>query len=68
LIKKYSVIFHNNNSVPVIFVFCKDEEETGTAGEQPDSNTLYGYTARREAFKSSFFFCRYPFIAKKTQR
>jgi len=38
----------------------KEEEDTGSAGEQPASNTLYGYTAKGKAFGSSFFSCRHP--------
>jgi len=48
-------------------LFCKEEEDTGTAGEQPDSNTLYGYTAKGKASGSSFFIAGIPSIAKKTQ-
>ena len=43
------------------------EEDTGSAGEQPASNTLYGYTEKGKALLSSFSFFRYPYIAKKTQ-
>jgi hypothetical protein len=56
LIKKYSSIFHNLNSEPIIFVSSKDEEETGSAGEQPDSNTLYGYTTKGRLSSLPFSF------------
>jgi hypothetical protein len=46
---------------------CKEKEDAGSAGEQPASNTLYGYTAKGKAFCLPFSFCRHPFIAKKTQ-
>ena len=41
----------------IIFVSCREEVETGTAGEQPASNTLYGYTAKEKV--SAFFFCSF---------
>jgi len=36
-------------------LYCKEEEDTGNAGEQPASNTPYWYTAKGKAFGSSFF-------------
>jgi len=41
----------------IIFVYCREEGETGNAGEQPASNTLYGYTAKEKV--SAFFFCSF---------
>src|SRR5665647_2399356 len=62
----FEQFFEELHLMRIIFV-CKEEEDTGSAGEQPDSNTLYGYTAKGKAFGSSFLSCRHPLIAKKTQ-
>jgi len=48
---------------------CKAQEETGSAGEQPASNKLYGWTASWKGYKCPSFLngCRNPMIAWKTQ-
>jgi len=50
----------------ITFVSCREEGETGTAGEQPASNTLYGYTAKEKVTAFFFmFFCRHPTWLRK---
>lgn len=49
----------------ITFVYCREKEETGNAGEQPASNTLYGYTAKEKA-SAFFFLLQASYMAKKT--
>ena len=51
------LFFQVLNFKMIIFIYCREEGETGNAGEQPASNTLYGHTAKEKV--SAFFFCSF---------
>ena len=51
------LFFQVLNFKMITFIYCREKGETGNAGEQPASNTLYGYTAKEKV--SAFFFCSF---------
>jgi len=60
------LFFQVLNFKMIIFIYCREEGETGNAGEQPASNTLYGYTAKEMVSTFFFlFFCRLPIWLRK---